>query len=99
MSFLTLDKFGDNLPVTGIVALSQAAIGFGIGLLVAEKLSDTIRQRTALALVGAGIATVVPFIAGVVSNVSNRPDSTHRLRQRLAGIRRAGGFSEEEGAY
>ena len=66
MSSISFDKFGDNLPVTGIVALSQAAIGFGVGLLIAEKFDQASRQRTAVALIGAGAATILPFVAGII---------------------------------
>lgn len=93
MSSISLDKFGDNLPVTGIVAFSQAAVGFGAGLLVADKLGQTARQRAALALLGAGIATVIPVLAGIISNVSNRPDSSRRVRRQLESIRDDTGLS------
>ncbi len=100
MSSISINKFGDNLPVTGIMALSQAAVGFGIGLLLADKLGHTARQRTAIALIGAGAATILPLVAGVVTNVSNRPDSSRRVRQQLASIRDGSGFPDNgEEAY
>ena len=34
MSQLSLDKFGENLPVSGIVGFSQVAIGLGAAALV-----------------------------------------------------------------
>ena len=49
MSPISLNKFGDNLPVTGIVALSQAAVGFGVGLLLADKIGRSARQTAAIA--------------------------------------------------
>ncbi len=64
MSSISLNKFGENVPVTSIVAISQAAVGFGVGLLLADKLGRTARQRTALALIGAGAATILPFVPG-----------------------------------
>lgn len=95
MSSISLNKFGDNLPVTGIVALSQAAVGFGVGLLLADKLGRNARQRTAIALIGAGAATILPLVAGIVSNVNNRPDSSRRVRQQLASIREGAGLAED----
>lgn len=95
MSSISLNKFGDNLPVTGIVALSQAAVGFGVGLLLADKLGRSARQRTAIALIGAGAATILPLVAGIVSNVNNRPDSSRRVRQQLASIREGAGLAED----
>ncbi len=95
MSPISLNKFGDNLPVTGIVALSQAAVGFGVGLLLADKIGRSARQRTAIALIGAGAATILPLVAGIVANVNNRPDSSRRMRQQLDGIREASGIAED----
>lgn len=93
MSSFSIDKFGDNLPVTGVMAFSQAVLGFGVGLLLADKLGRSARQRTAIALIGAGAATIVPLIAGIVSSVSNRPTSSRRLRRQLESIRDDTGFS------
>lgn len=88
-----LNKFGENLPVTGVVALSQAAVGFGIGLLLADKIGNSARQRAAVALIGAGAATIFPIVAGIVANVNNRPDSSRSMRRQLEGIRRVHGVS------
>ena len=99
MSLLSLDKFGENLPVTSIVALSQAAVGFGVGLLLAEKLGRSTRHRTAIAVIGAGAATVLPIALGIISNVNNRPGSSRDMERRLAGIRRESGVSNGDGVY
>ncbi|HEY5707129.1 MAG TPA: hypothetical protein VIS96_16325 [Terrimicrobiaceae bacterium] len=99
MSSISFDKFGDNLPVTGIVALSQAAIGFGVGLLIADKFDQSARQRTAVALIGAGAATVLPFVAGIISIINNRPDSSRRIRKQLASIREGTGLANGHDAF
>jgi hypothetical protein len=99
MSFISFDKFGDNLPVTGIVALSQAAVGFGVGLLIADKFEQAARQRTALALIGAGAATILPFVAGIIASINNRPDSSRRIRKQLDSIRDSTGLSNGHDAF
>ena len=99
MSSISFDKFVDNLPVTGIVALSQAAVGFGVGLLIADKFDQTARQRTAVALIGAGAATILPFLAGIIANINNRPDSSRRIRKQLASIREGTGLSNGHDAF
>jgi len=99
MSSISLNKFGDNLPVTGIMALSQAAVGFGVGLLLADKFGRSARNRTAFALIGAGAATVLPLVAGVIANVNNRPDSSRRLRRQLESIRDDTGLSNGVETY
>ena len=56
MSQLSLDKFGENLPVSGIVGFSQVAIGLGAGFLVAESIGQNARRSAGIALVGLGVA-------------------------------------------
>ena len=99
MSSISLNKFGENLPVTSVVALSQAAVGFGAGLLLAEKLGRSARHRTAIALIGAGAATILPLVAGIITNVNNRPGSNRDMERRLAGIRREAGVSNGHETY
>jgi hypothetical protein len=99
MSSISLKKFGQNLPVTGVVAFSQAAVGFGVGLLIADKLGRDARHRTAIALIGAGACTILPFVAGVISNINNRPESNREMQRRLASIRQDTGLSNDEDSY
>jgi len=99
MSSISFGKFVDNLPMTGIVALSQAAVGFGVGLLIADKFDQTARQRTAVAFIGAGAATILPFVAGIIANFNNRPDSSRRIRRQLASIRESTGLSNGDDAF
>lgn len=94
MSQFSLSKFGENLPVTSIVAASQAAVGFGLGLLLAEKLGRSARERAAIALICAGAAALIPTVAGVVNRVANRPTSHRLMQRRLDSIRGDFGLSE-----
>ncbi|MGC1481159.1 MAG: hypothetical protein WA771_11685 [Chthoniobacterales bacterium] len=98
MSF-PISKFGQNLPVSGVVAFSQAAVGLGIGLLVADKMGLVSRQRAAIALIGAGSAAVLPFAAGVITRIKNRPDSWGGMQQRLNSIRRDEGYRGSEDLF
>lgn len=85
--------------MTGMIALSQAAVGFGVGLLLADKLGRATRQRTAVAFIGAGAATILPLLAGVIADFNNRPDSWRRIRRQLASIREGTGLSNEDDAF
>lgn len=97
MSSLSIEKFTENLPVSGIVGLSQAAVGFGAGLLIASKLEKDTRSKVAISLLAAGGAILVPVIASIFSRVSNRPESARRMRKQLEGIRgQDSGFPEPE---
>ncbi|NBS51530.1 MAG: hypothetical protein EBS96_02680 [Spartobacteria bacterium] len=83
----SLDKFGENLPVSGIVGFSQVAIGLGAGFLVAESIGQNARRSAGIALVGLGVAALVPIIWGITSKISSRPESSRAMRKRLEGIR------------
>jgi hypothetical protein len=87
MSQLSLDKFGENLPVSGIVGISQVAIGLGAGLLVADNIGHNARRNVGLALIGLGAAALVPLVWGITSKFSSRPESSRAMRRKLEGIR------------
>jgi hypothetical protein len=94
MSQLSLDKFGENLPVSGVVGASQVAIGLGAGLLVADSIGQNARRSAAFALLGLGAVTLLPVIWGIASKINSRPDSSRAMRRRLEGIR--GGYEAEQ---
>ncbi len=96
MSQLSFNKFGDNLPVTGIVAFSQAAIGFGVGILIGDRFGRSARQKAAIACFLAGATALAPLVYGIVVNVRNRPTSSRRMKKQLESIRRDIGIPENE---
>lgn len=96
MSQFSLNKFSDNLPVSGTIGLSQAAAGLGLGLLIADKLSGESRRRAGSVLLVAGALALSPVIAGVVARVRNRPHSSSRARRQLESIREDVGFTDSE---
>ncbi len=91
MSQLSLDKFGENLPVSGVIAFSQVAVGLGVGILVADRIGRNARRGLAIGLLSAGVATLVPVVWGVISTIRHRPGSSRTMQKRLDGIRRAAG--------
>jgi hypothetical protein len=48
------------LPVFGFVVATRAAIGAGLALLLAKRLSDDQRRRVGFALLAAGAASTIP---------------------------------------
>lgn len=92
MSSFSLDKFGENLPVSGTVGLSQVAIGLGAGLLVADSLGGRARRGIGFTLLAVGAAALVPVVWGISSKIAKRPHSSRAMRKRLEGIR--GGYDE-----
>jgi hypothetical protein len=57
---LTLD-----LPTFGFVVATRAALGVGIGLLLAEHIPASRRRRVGSALVAIGVATTIPAVMAV----------------------------------
>ena len=49
-----------DLPTFGFVVATRAALGAGIGLLLAGKLTDEQRRAAGMALVAIGAATTIP---------------------------------------
>lgn len=96
MSQLSLNKFSENLPVSGTIGISQAAAGLGLGLLIADKLSGESRRRAGSVLLIAGALALAPVIASVVSRVRNHPHSSSRARRQLESIREDIGFTDSE---
>jgi len=94
MSQLSLNKFSENLPVSGTIGLTQAATGLGLGLLIADRLSGENRRRTGSILLIAGALALAPVIASVVTRVRNRPHSSSRARRHLESIREDIGFHD-----
>ncbi len=99
MSQLSLDKFGENLPVSGVVAFSQVAIGLGAGLIVADRIGHHARRGLAIGLISTGVVALVPVVWGVISNISHRPGSSRSMRKRLESIRHDSGFAGGDEAF
>jgi hypothetical protein len=85
----------DNVSITGLVALTQTALGFGIGLLLACKLARSARRATAISVISLGAVSALPLIYDLFAKRLNRPESERRMRKRLESIREDSGFSED----
>jgi hypothetical protein len=59
-----------TLPEIGLIAGTRVALGAGIGLLISERLNKDQRRAAGWALLGVGIATSIPIIAGVLGKGS-----------------------------
>ena len=99
MAQLSLNKFSENLPVSGTIGLTQAATGLGLGLLIADKLSGETRRRTGGILLVVGALALAPVIASVITRVRNNPHSSSRARRQLESIRDDIGFQDPEDLF
>ncbi len=87
----------DSYPVLGLLAVTRAALGCGIGMMVANKFKQSSsRQTTAIALLSVGVLGIVPFVVRSVWEAVNRPESERAMNRRLASIRSNAGFQDVE---
>jgi hypothetical protein len=62
-----------NLPTFGFVVASRAALGVGIGLLLAGRLPESRRRAAGLGLILAGAATTIPALMAVRGSLTTQP--------------------------
>jgi hypothetical protein len=60
----------------GFIVGTRAALAFGIGLLVAERIPEPRRRSIALTLIAIGAATTIPAIRAVLSTRTPEPRFT-----------------------
>lgn len=94
-----LDKFSRNLSATSVAAAAEMAVGVGAGLLVADQLGKTARQRLGLAILLAGLAATVPLLIGAGVRVNRELGEGRRTRRRLETIRQDHGFPDDGDFY
>jgi hypothetical protein len=73
-----MKKLNLYAPVFGFIVATRAALAFGVGLLVADKIPPERRRTIGLSLVALGAATTIPAIMAIRGNFS-REESTRRL--------------------
>jgi hypothetical protein len=89
----------EHLPTTSIIAVTQTAVGCGIGLLLAGKLQRSAQKTTAVAMLSLGLASLVPVAIGFFSKYFNKPESPRQMRRRLESIRDDPGLSENADVF
>ena len=85
-----------SLPAAALLTISQAAIGCGIGILLADKVTENKRNTAAIGMLCLAIATTAPALVGVVVDLINGPQSKLGVRRRLRSIREDSGLQAEE---
>jgi hypothetical protein len=68
---------GLTIPEIAIIAGTRAAFGFGLGLLLAEKLPRDTRRGAGCALLIVGALSTVPIVLGILNKppVAATPES------------------------
>jgi hypothetical protein len=54
-----------TIPQIGLLASTRVALGVGIGLLISDRLRKDKRKTAGWALLGVGVLTTVPIVAGI----------------------------------
>ena len=80
---------------TSLLAITQTAVGCGIGLLIAGKLGRPAQKTTAATMISSGALLALPVVVAAVMRSFNRPESERGMRRRLDSIRRDSGFPDE----
>jgi hypothetical protein len=96
---ISIPKTAEQLPLDNLLALTRAAFGLGLGMLVADKIKRPVRQAAAIALVSVGALAAVPLLVKVALERINRPESERGSRARLRSIRGDSGYSSETDIY
>jgi hypothetical protein len=96
-SLISISKSSEDLPVAPLLVLTRAAIGLGLGLLVADKIKPPVRQLTAITLLGIGALAAAPWLVKITVGQINR--SEWGSRARLRSIRGDAGYSSDNDIY
>jgi len=89
-----MPKSSDALQ-TSLLAITQTAVGCGIGLLIAGKLGRPAQKTTATTMISVGALLALPVLVGAIIRTVNRPESARGMRRRLNSIRQDSGFPDE----
>ena len=94
-----LDSFSQNLSATSVAAAAEMAVGVGAGLLVADQLGKSARQRIGVVALIAGLAATIPLLIGAGVRVNRELGQGRRTRRRLETIRHDSGLPEDGDFY
>ncbi len=96
---ISISKTSEQLPVDPLLVITRAAIGLGLGLMMADKIKPSIRQGAAIALVAIGALAAAPWLVKLTLGQINRPESEWGSRARLRSIRGASGYTSDTDIY
>src|SRR5215216_5260612 len=96
-SLISISKSSEDLPVAPLLALTRAAIGLGLGILIADKIKPPVRQVTAITLLALGALAAAPWLVKITVGQINR--SEWGSRARLRSIRGDAGYTSDNDIY
>ena len=75
-----------TLPLLFMIAGTRAALGAGVALLLADRLSAEQRRAVGWTLVAVGAITTIPLAAHVLSSDANLPTGSDARSSQLAEV-------------
>ena len=96
---LSIPKTAEQLPLDSLLVLTRTALGLGLGMLVADKIKQPIRQAAGIALLSVGAIAAVPLLVKIALARINSPTSDRGSRNRLQSIRDGVGYQGDADAY
>ncbi len=84
---------------TSLLAITQTAVGCGIGLLLAGKLGRPAQKTTAATMLAVGALLALPWVVENVLERLNGPGSARGERRRLDRIRTDAGYAEDADVF
>jgi hypothetical protein len=84
---------------SSLLAVTQTAVGCGLGLLLGGKMSAQTRKTTAFTLLGVGALLALPAIISAVGDAIAGPDTARGARKSLDSIRRDSGMPDDMEVY
>lgn len=84
---------------SSLLAVTQTAVGCGLGLLLGGKMSRSAQKTTAFTLLGLGALLALPAIVDAVSELIAGPETERGAKKSLDSIRDDSGLPEDAEAY
>ena len=98
-SLISISKTSEELPVAPLLVLTRAAIGLGLGILIADKIKPPVRHAAAITLLALGALAAAPWLVKIAIGQINRPESEWGSRARLRSIRGDAGYTSDNDIY
>ncbi len=96
---LSIAKSSEQLPLDSLLILTRTAFGLGMGILMADRIKQPVRQAAGIALVSIGALAAVPLLVRAALERINRPETDRGSRARLRSIRGDSGYRSEFDVY
>ena len=94
MSHMEPAKQPDTLN-SSLLAVTQTAVGCGLGLLLGGKMSRGAQKTTAFTLLGVGALLALPAIVDALAHVISGPATERGAKKRLDSIRHDSGLPDD----